>query len=115
MIRYAKRNKEDTILLSFERHDDVTFNYTIWNKIPGFIHADEYDEWILPFHQIFMKTIHRLAGLKGLVVGSNIDIMGPNCYPFWFQVIYLGVDDGVSYTKTLGSFMVRSIKHMQLL
>ena len=101
--RYENRNKEDTVFLSFSPTSDTTFTFNVWNNVPDTMMADEYAEWLEPFHQIYMGTIHRLSAKRGLVVGSNIEIRGPHS-KFWFQVVYLGKEPE---TRT-SSFMVRS-------
>jgi hypothetical protein len=115
ITRYEKRNQEDTVFLSFKgtchlgpekaRTSDITFDFNVWNNIPGTMPADEYAEWLEPFHQVFMGSVHRLSTKRGLVVGSNIELRDPHC-KFWFQVVYLGKEPE---TRT-SSFMIRSLR-----
>ena len=103
MTRYEKRNIEDTVFLSFKPTSDTTFDFNVWSNIPGYMPADEYAEWLEPFHQVFMRAVHRLSEKRGLIVGSNIELRDPH-YKFWFQVVYLGKEPE---TRT-SSFMVCS-------
>lgn len=103
--RYETRNQEDTVFLSFKGISETTFDFNVWNNVPGSMPADEYAEWLEPFHQVFMGTVHRLSSKRGLVVGSNIELRDPHC-KFWFQVVYLGKEPE---TRT-SSFMIRSLR-----
>ena len=87
--RYEVRNTEDTIFLSFKGTSETTFDFNVWNNVPCSMPADEYAEWLEPFHQVFMGSVNRLSSKRGLVVGSNIELRDPHC-KFWFQVVYLG-------------------------
>lgn len=101
--RYETRNTEDTVFLSFKGTSETTFDFNVWNNVPGSMRADEYAEWLEPFHQVFMGSVHRLSTKRGLVVGSNIELRDPHC-KFWFQVVYLGKEPE---TRT-SSFMICS-------
>ena len=35
MTRYEKRNKEDTVFMSFKATSDTTFDFNVWSNIPG--------------------------------------------------------------------------------
>ena len=103
--RYETRNKEDTVFLSFIATSDTTFDFDVWNNVPDTMMADEYAEWLEPFHQIYMGTLHRLSLKRGLLVGSNVELRDPHSR-FWFQVVYLGKEPE---TRT-SSFMIRSLR-----
>ena len=105
MTRYEKRNKEDTVFMSFKATSDTTFDFNVGSNSPGYMPADEYAEWLEPFHQVFMRAVHRLSEKRGLIVGSNIELRDPHC-KFWFQVVYLGKEPE---TRT-SSFMIRSVR-----